>query len=208
MSNENNPEYWDDIYIEKTDRWNLNSPNPVFVQLLGGYKFLPDSSMLIIGSGKGFDAVYAAGKGFKVSSIDFSDFAVKYSKKLAGKNNVDIEHITEDLFNLKNNCNKKYDIIYEYVTICSLKPNRRKELLENLDHVLNNRGIFVTVLFPMDGRKGGPPYNVDLIEFYNMAREYWNLEYFTKDINSVKPRKWKEVLLIFRKGKQQHGCKS
>jgi methyl halide transferase len=68
----NNPEFWDEIYKEKLNRWDLKTPTPVFLELLNKESFKQKSSLLIAGCGKGYDAFEAADFGLNVSAVDFS----------------------------------------------------------------------------------------------------------------------------------------
>ncbi|MBU1680068.1 MAG: methyltransferase domain-containing protein [Bacteroidetes bacterium] len=194
----NRKEYWDVRYQENSDHWNLKTPNPVFSQLLDKYDAKHNSQLLVAGSGKGYDAMQASKKGFCVTAIDFSDEAISTSTALAEQENVKIDFINMDLFELSNT-DLKFDLVYEYTTFCAVDPRRIEELLKNFNAVLNPGGRFISVLFPIDGRIGGPPFSIDYLEFHKLASQFWKLEYFSKDINSVKPRKEKEYLFIYKK---------
>jgi hypothetical protein len=93
----------------------------------------------------------------------------------------------------------EFDYIYEYVTICAVDPERIEELIDNFSALLKPGGLFVTVLFPVDGRKGGPPFAIDMVQFYKTVSRHLKLEYFCRNVNSIKPRKGNEVLMTYRK---------
>ncbi len=192
------PEYWDERYKTNEDTWTFNNYNPTFVHLLKSGFLNKDQKILIIGAGKGYDAVEAAKLGFDVTTIDFSTQANEFTRKLAAGADVNIKLINKDIFEL-NSLNTKYDLIYEYVTICSIIPERWGELLEKIDYALNAGGYFVTVLFPVNRHYEPPPFTVELKDFYNLAVKCWKLVYFQRDIPSIKPRKGNELLLIFKK---------
>jgi len=191
--------YWNNIYNAKKDVWTLNNPNPVLVQIVEGKKIAPPGKILVAGSGKGDDAIYLAQKGFDVSAIDFSEEAINFSSKLAENEGVVVNFMQNDLFSIKTDFPDEFDFIYEYVTLCAIDPDRIEELIEAITSALKVNGLFVTIPFPIDKREGGPPFTIELERFYNIACKYLKLEYYAKDINSVKPRKGKEVLMIFKK---------
>lgn len=196
--NTNSPSYWDDRYTNKTDEWSLNNPNPVFVQLLEDEKFIPKNNLLILGSALGHDSKFAAQKGLKVTGVDFSEYAIAKSRELCqGMDNLP-NFLCMDLFQLKDS-KLEFSVIYEYTTICSFSPNRLEEFLLNVDTVLVKGGLFITVLFPLNEVSINPPYQVDLQTFNDSAKKYWKLKYYQKSVNSVKPRKNNEVLLIYSK---------
>lgn len=204
--NLSDPQYWDDRYNEKNDIWSLNKPNPVLVQAFEEKMILPPAGILVAGAGKGEDPVFLAKNGFSVTAIDFSSKAVEYLKARAGEEGVELNPVQGDLFNLEKEYPEAFDIIYEYVTICAVEPSRVEELVKNFAAALKPGGIFMSVLFPIDGREGGPPFAIDLLHFYSVAQKYLKLEFYSREINSLRPRKGNEVLLIFRKG--NHGAKS
>ena len=99
----------------------------------------------------------------------------------------------------KDNFKENFDFIFEYVTYCAINPERRKEFAQKISSLLKTGGRLISILFPVDRREGGPPFSVDIKEFYKNFSEYLRLEYSSRQINSVKPRKGKEVLQIYFK---------
>ena len=193
------PEYWDKKYLNSDDKWDLKSPNPVFENIIKENKFLKPCKILILGSGKGYDAVLAAKNGYDVTAIDFSSAVIEASKKIAEIEKVEIEFLQKDIFELDEIYNEKFDAVYEYVTFCAVDPVQKENLLKKISKLLKANGVLLTVVFPIDGRQGGPPFNIDFIEFYRSASKFFKLEFSSRNINSVKPRKGKEILQIYRK---------
>ena len=68
-----------------------------------------------------------------------------------------------------------------------------------MSEIIKPGGKLIALLFPVDGRPGGPPFNIDILEFYNFFSKYFIMEISTFKINSIKPRKGKEVLQVYRK---------
>ena len=79
--------FWDQKYKSDQAGWDLKSPAPVFEELLDSGQFAKPGKILIVGSGKGYDAVLAAKKGYDVYAVDFATEAVKFAKDLAEKEN-------------------------------------------------------------------------------------------------------------------------
>ncbi len=192
-----NSQYWDEKYFNREDKWDLKSANPVLIYLFEKKILLPASPMLVIGCGKGYDSFFTASKGIETLGIDFSPEAISFAKEFNQRDN--LEYRCEDIFSLEENHREEFNCIYEYVTICAVEPERREELLQNIFASLKSGGRFYTVLFPIDGRVGGPPFSIDANEFISLCKKYFQLEFFSKNIPSVKPRKGNEILLIFRK---------
>lgn len=189
--------FWDEQYKVKA-AWDLNSPNPVFTYLIKN-KIINPSKLIILGSGKGFDAVLASESGFEVTAVDFSEEAINYSIELSRKFNAKVNFINSDMFEIDSNLNNTFDLLYEYVTYCAIEPSKRNQFIDLVKRLLKPGGRFITVLFPIDGRGGGPPFSVNQEEFIRNLSADFKLELMIKNIPSVKPRKGKEILLIFRK---------
>ena len=193
------PSFWEELYKTNNVSWDTKSVNPVFVKLLEKKEFNKTCKILIAGCGKGYDAVFVAAKGYDVTAVDFSSTAIGYAKNLAYQNNVNVKFLIEDIFTLNEHYCEKFDLVYEYTTYCAINPDRRKEYAKKISSLVKKGGRLIAILFPVDNRDGGPPFSVDAVEFYNNFSEYLQLELSTKQINSIKPRKGREVLQVYLK---------
>lgn len=191
--------FWDEKYKKNDTPWNMNSANPVFIELLSSNDFISPSYILITGCGKGLDAIAAAKAGYKVTAVDFSESAVKNAGALAENENVKINFLAEDIFELDKKYDGQFDVVYEYTTYCAINPARREEYAEKISSLIKKNGKLAAVLFPVDGREGGPPFNIDVIQFYTFFSRYLKLQLSSNQINSVKPRRGKEILQIYIK---------
>lgn len=191
--------FWDEKYINDEITWDLKGFNPVFEELIKGNEFVKPGKLLISGCGKGYDAVIAAKYGYEVTAVDFASHAIEFAKKNAAKESVDIEFLTEDIFQLDEDLAEQFDYIYEYVTFCAINPERRHEYIRKLSMMLKPTGKLIALLFPIDGRQGGPPFNIDITSFYREASKYFHLEFSSRKIRSIKPRAGKEILQIYIK---------
>lgn len=192
-------EFWDNLYQRGEANWDLKLPNPVFKSLLDAGELIQPCNILITGSGKGYDAVAAAKAGYTVTAVDFSQKAVIHTKDLAKKENVTIRVLQADIFKLRDLLDEEFDAVYEYTTFCAINPMRREEFAAEISSLIRPGGKFITVVFPIDGRAGGPPFNIDVIEFYKLFSRLLRLDLSAKDVNSVKPRKGKEILQVYIK---------
>ena len=192
-------EYWDEIYVKASAGWDLKSAAPVFLDLLSNDLLKNKKSLLILGCGYGYDAIAAAKIGFEVTAIDFSESAISFAKKLASEESVNVNFIVKDLFKLGTEYKNKFDIVYDYVIYCAINPGRRKEYAEKISVLIKNTGLFLIILFPIENRDGGPPFAVDPVEAEQFFSQNLELILSTDKINSIKPRKGRELLQIYRK---------
>ncbi len=203
------PAFWEEKYKTNQTNWDTKNANPVFTELLDDSEIIKPGKLLIVGCGKGYDAVIAAEKGYKVTAIDFSSTAIDYAKPLAVQSGVNIEFLIEDIFTLSDYYTESFDLVYEYTTYCAINPERRKEFAKKISSLIKKGGRLITILFPVDKKEDGlprqdfsetgPPFSVDVQEFYKNFSEYLHLELSTKQVNSIEPRKGKEILQIYFK---------
>lgn len=190
-------EFWEESYINGKTSWDMKSATPAFVDLLNHNLLKDKKSILIPGCGYGYDAIAAAKARYDVTANDISETAIKFASELAFKENVKINFLIEDFFLLKED--SSFDIVYDYVTYCAIDPQRRKEYAKKVTSLLKQNGLFVFILFPIEKRIGGPPFAVDVNEAEKLFGEQLKLVLSTDEINSIKPRKGRELLQIYRK---------
>jgi SAM-dependent methyltransferase len=195
------PAFWEEKYKANQTNWDTKIANPVFKELLDNSEIIKPGKMLIVGCGRGYDAILAAEKGYQVTAIDFSSIAINYAKQLAIQREVNIDFLIEDIFTLNNDYKESFDFVYEYTTYCAINPERRKEFAKKISSLIKKGGRLITILFPVDKREGGPPFSINVQEFHKNFSEFLQLELSTKQINSIKPRKGKEILQIYFKKK-------
>ncbi len=193
------PKFWDDMYQNGSAGWDIKTPTPVFLDIIESQRFIRPSKILVVGCGKGHDAIAAAQAGYEVTAVDFSEEAVETARLNAEKAGVKIEFKREDIFNTKTDLKEKFDIVYDYTTLCAINPSRRKEYADRLCSFIKSGGMLVIILFPVGERPGGPPFGINVKEFYRMISGCMKLQFASKQINSIKPRKGREVLHIYAK---------
>ena len=190
-------EFWEESYINGKTGWDMKSATPAFVDLLNHNLLKDKKSMLIPGCGYGYDAIAAAKFRYDVTANDISETAIKFASELAVKENVKINFLAEDFFLLKDDLS--FDIVYDYVTYCAIDPQRRKEYAKKVASLLRQNGLFVIILFPIENKIGGPPFAVDVNEAEKSFGEKLELIFSTDEINTIKPRKGRELLQIYKK---------
>ena len=79
--NISNSLFWDDLYKNNKDKWNLKSVTPAFVDWEKENHKDGNINVCVPGCGKGSDALYFASFGYNVHAIDFSKYAVNYLRK-------------------------------------------------------------------------------------------------------------------------------
>ena len=194
----NSPRKWDENYEQGTAGWDLGRPTPVFQRLLASGQFVP-GRMIVLGAGRGHDAREFARYGFKVTAVDFSSQAVAEMHRLATAD-APVEILQHDIFTLPATLNHSFDYVLEYTCFCAIDPNRRAEYADLVTRLLKPNGIYIDLAFPLDGRKGGPPFAVSAAEILDLfpARGF-QLISREKPADSIPARRGAEELFLFQK---------
>jgi methyl halide transferase len=190
--------YWDERYRRGEDTWDMGTPTPVFVDLLSTHKFEPGAT-LVLGCGRGHDAVLFASHGFAVTAVDFSRTALDETAALAAERGVHLRLLERDIFTLTPDFDNAFDYVVEYVTFCAVDPLQRSAFADVVGRVLKPGGTFIGLFFPLEERPGGPPFGVSIDEVRSLFSRSCNLLSSVVPQISVKPRQGREALTIWRR---------
>jgi SAM-dependent methyltransferase len=198
------PHYWNEQYLANQTGWDIGTPTPAFVDLLESKRFEPvydlvEGKTLVLGCGKGHDAVLFAQSGFDVTAVDFSAEAIRHAQRLADEKGVSIEFVQEDLFDYSLGLYEEFDYVVEYVTYCAIEPSRRAEFAAMVPSLMRPSGRFIALFFPLDERPGGPPFAVSMDEVNRLFGKKLELISIEAPPRSVTPRKGKELLTVWRR---------
>ena len=198
MDDVNSAQKWEADYMRHTDGWDLGGPTPVFERLLSTRQLTP-GRMMVLGAGRGHDARLFARHGFQVTAVDFASQAAKEMHRLADPA-APVEILQQDIFTLPETLNNTFDYVLEYTCFCAIDPKRRLEYADLVARLLKPNGIYIDLAFPLDGRKGGPPFAVTEAEIFDLFQKRgFKLLSREKPAESVSPRRYAEELFVFQK---------
>ena len=192
-------DFWENLYLSGETGWDLGGFTPIFNQWIETIKY--PKIICVLGSGNGWDAINFASKGHIVTAVDFSKSAVRSMELKAKENNIKLEIIHKDIFDLVDVYKNHFDIVLEYTCYCAIDPKRRNDYMEMVKHILKPNGRFVGLLFPIDKdlSEGGPPYGVNIKTTIRKLSEYLSFEKSDYPELSVKSRLGRELFVIFKK---------
>ena len=194
----NSSRKWEADYARHTDGWDLGGPTPVFEHLLLTQHLAP-GWMIVLGAGRGHDARLFARHGFQVTAVDFASQAVQEMHRLADPA-APVEILQQDIFTLPETLSDSFDYVLEYTCFCAIDPTRRAEYADVVTRLLKPNGMYIDLAFPLDGRKGGPPFAVTEAEIFDLFEQRgFKLLSREKPVESVSPRRHAEELFIFQK---------
>ena len=195
----NSARKWEADYARQTDGWDLGGPTPIFKRLLLSRQLTP-GRMIVLGAGRGHDAREFARHGFQVTAVDFASQAAQEMQRLASPE-APVEILQQDIFTLPETLNNSFDYVLEYTCFCAIDPKRRAEYADLVTRLLKPGGIYIDLAFPLDGRKGGPPFAVSAAEVVNLFRARgFSLVSREAPVDSISPRRGAEELFVFQKG--------
>ena len=160
------PQFWDGLYAEGQDGWDLGEPTPALVDWLdAGGRFEPSAPrtparVAVPGAGRGHDARLLARRGYRVTAFDFADAAVAEARRLAAGEGVDLTVAQRDIFTLADDYAGAFDGVWEYTCFCAIDPARRDEYARLLHAIVRPGGLLLACFFPLRDGDGGPPFPV------------------------------------------------
>ena len=197
-NNVNSARKWEADYARHTDGWDLGGPTPIFKRLATSGQFKP-GRMIVLGAGRGYDAREFARHGFAVTAVDFALPAVQEMYRLADPA-APVEILQHDIFTLPETLNHSFDYVLEYTCFCAIDPKRRVEYADLVTRLLKPRGLYIDLAFPLDRRKGGPPFAVTGAEIIDLFQKRgFKLISRETPAESVSQRRNAEELFIFQK---------
>lgn len=171
-------EMWNKRYSEKEYAYGIK-PNEFFKQSLDKYDV--KGKILLPAEGEGRNAVYAAKSGIEVIAFDTSSEGMKKAMKLADSENVQINYLVGELFDL-DIINEKYDsaaLIYAH-----FPPSSRFRYHQKISELIKTQGLIILEGFSVNNlelrgenpRIGGPTNREMLFTKDIILNEFPNFE--------------------------------
>ena len=95
MFQEDNFQFWEDIYFDDDAGWDLSGVTPVFESIA---QDLNPGELCIVGCGRGYDAIMFSKRGFDVTAVDFAPSPIRSVKNMAIESSLNINILQEDIF--------------------------------------------------------------------------------------------------------------
>lgn len=127
---------WDKRY--STEEYVYGTKPNVFLRM--NIDAIPKGKLLSLAEGEGRNAIFLAKQGYSVTAVDSSLVGIDKAKRLAEKNDVEVEFIHADLaeYNLGEN---QWDGIISI--FCPLPPHIRLSMHKNVIRGLKKNGVFL-----------------------------------------------------------------
>jgi SAM-dependent methyltransferase len=187
----NQPDFWEAAYQEGRYGWDLGQAAPPFFDLLAG-DAPPPGRLLVLGCGRGHDALLFARFGFTVTGVDFAPSAVAAATAAAREAGLAADFVEADLFTLGERWPGRFDYVLEHTCFCAIDPARRPDYVRVVHAVLRPGGELIA-LFYAHGRPGGPPYSTSEAEIRALFEPHFAISTLAPAANSVPHRQGQEM---------------
>ena len=185
------PEYWESRYQESTDRWDMGKAAPGLVNLLQSENAPAPGKTLVIGCGRGYDALLFAEAGHEVIGVDFAPSAIEAARDFSKQANLPVSFLQEDIFNLDRNYSHYFDYVVEHTCFCALPPEKRIPYVNLVHSLLKPTGELFAIFFTHQ-RSGGPPYGIQPPEIKELFTPQFEIIQLSSIENSVPSRQGEE----------------
>jgi SAM-dependent methyltransferase len=153
------PEFWETLYADHRDGWEMGGPHPSLVHLVETTP-PPRGRVAVPGCGRGHDARFLASRGYDAVGFDFAGAAVEEARQLAHREGLEVGFEQRDLFTLATEYAQAFDGVWEYTCYCAIDPRRRSAYVRVMAAILKPGGWFWACFFPIRAYGGGPPFPV------------------------------------------------
>lgn len=191
-------DFWESRYRQGTIGWDLGKAAPPFVTLLNSSNAPLPGKTVILGCGRGHDALLFASQGFEVTGVDFAPSAIATAQSLAREANLEVSFLQRNIFDLGIEFPNHFDYVIEHTCFCAIAPVKRQQYLDLVSSLLKPKGSLIGVFFTHN-RPSGPPFGSNPQEISDLFSTQFEISHLEPVSNSVPARQDEEYLGIFNK---------
>lgn len=126
--------------------WNIPEPPRLLVDAVDSGKIAPCPAV-DLGCGAGNYAVWLAGRGFDMTGLDFSRYAIEQARELAARHKVACRFEVADLLGDVHDYHSRFDFAYDWELMHHIFPDDRPAYLDNVRRLLRPGGKYLSVAF-------------------------------------------------------------
>jgi SAM-dependent methyltransferase len=196
------PDFWQALYRDGNDGWELGAPAPPLAAWLdsGGVFRSRDAGaparIAVPGAGRGHDARLLVRRGYRVWGFDWAPSAIAAATSLAGSEGLDVTFEARDVFTLADQYGGFFDGVWEYTCFCAIDPSRRAEYARLVHALLRPGGLLLACFYPLREGTDGPPFPVSHAEINELLAEGFRIRSATAPAQSAERRQGLEWLVL------------
>ena len=192
------PDFWESRYQGGTPRWDLGQAAPPLVHYFTQADAPRPGNAIVLGCGRGYDAVFLAQQGFAVDGVDFAPSAIAAATQLAAATGVNAQFMQRDIFDLVPEYAQQFDYVIEHTCFCALAPELREGYVSLVYQLLKPEGQYIGLFFTHN-RPGGPPFGIQPTAIRDLFSPQFDIMALTPTPHSVPARQGEEHLGRFQK---------
>jgi SAM-dependent methyltransferase len=191
------PAFWEALYAQGEDGWELSEPAPPLVAWLAAGNALgpPGARVIVPGCGRGHDVRLLARRGYRARGVDFAAAAVAEARALAAAEGVDADFAQQDVFTLPAEHREAFDAAWEYTCFCAIDPARRPEYVTMLGAIIKPGGTLLGCFYPLREGTDGPPFPVSRAEIERLLAAGFRIVESAEPVASVERRRGLEWMI-------------
>lgn len=189
---------WERRYQEGSTRWDLGQAAPGLRALLASDQAPAPGRAMVLGAGRGHDALLLARHGFSVTAVDFAPSAIRAMSEQATAANLSITLLEQNIFDLVPKWAGQFDYVVEHTCFCAISPSLRPAYAKLAAELLVPGGELLAIFFT-HRRGGGPPFGVSPGELQDIFSPYFAVDSLHPVANSIPTRQGEEHLGRFRR---------
>lgn len=149
--------FWRGRYADGNTPWDLGEPSGPVIALVREH-FPPQGRVLVPACGRGYEALYLAGKGYAVTAVDYVTEPIRFLRETALAKGLTVELLEQDIFDLPAALDGGFDVLLEQTCLCAIRPGQWENYEALARRMLTAGGRLLGVFMEMEGA-GGPPYD-------------------------------------------------
>jgi SAM-dependent methyltransferase len=193
---------WEIMYEKDLTPWNINQIAPGLLNLSARNKIPLEGRFLVPGCGQGFNCFHLVNDKRQVLGIDLSPIIVAANEKQKSERSIkdDLLQFKVIDFFAKDSVMREssFEFIFDYTFLCALEPAERGNWGEQMSYLIKKGGMLCTLMFPLDGRSGGPPYSLTEAIYHDLLDANFKLE-LSEECESVARRQGQEKIALWTK---------
>lgn len=198
MARVSSPDFWEGLYAQRGDGWELGGPAPSLVEFIEATP-PPRGRVAVPGCGRGHDARYLAARGYEVTGFDWAPAALEAARALAARDGVRVTFEGRDVFTLGRELPNAFDGVWDYTCFCAIDPARRREYVRSLAGTVRPGGWLLANYFPLRSFMAGPPFPVSAAEVRRVLAPWFRIERAGPPLRSPRGRLGREWMVLARR---------
>lgn len=176
---------WDKFYEDKTKEipFFVDYPDENLVKYYDTGMLRP-KKVLELGSGNGRNAIYMTQQGSRLDAVDISQEAITWAKENASKQDVSVNFICSDIFELDLS-DDYYDFVYDSGLLHHLPPHQRFQYIEQINKTLKSNGLFGIVCFAPGFEEIGGAESKSDENIYKVNSMQGGIAYSKEDLREI-----------------------